>query len=209
MVEIMLSLSCDGTFGWRRSPSLGAAAVLLHSGAASAQQTCADYPSQPVRMIVGLAPGGSNDLIARVVAQKLTERLGQPFVVENKAGAGGTIAAEMVARAAPDGYTLLVAPSGSMVINPAVYSKLPYDPLTSYELISNIALYHLVLSVSATQPFKSVQGAGRRGARPIRTRPTTPARRRCSSSPRSCSTRRPARNSSTSRSRAAPSSSPR
>src|SRR6187431_2186960 len=88
---------------------LGAATVLLPSGAASAQ----NYPSQPVKMIVGLAPGGSNDIIARVVAQKLTERLGQPFIVENKAGAGGTIAAEMVARAMPDGLTLLVSPSGS------------------------------------------------------------------------------------------------
>ena len=134
------------------------AAALLHSGAALAQtDPAAGYPKQTVRMIVGLAPGGSNDIIARVVAQKLTERLGQPFIVENKAGAGGTIAADMVARAAPDGYTLLVAPSGSMVINPAVYSKLPYDPLKSYELISNIALYHLVLSVSSSLPIKSVK----------------------------------------------------
>ena len=109
------------------------------------------------RIIVGFAPGGSNDLIARVVGQKLTERLGQPFIIENKAGAGGAIASDMVARAAPDGLTLMMAPSGAMVINPAVYSKLPYDPLTSYELISNIALYHLVLSVSAKQPFKSVK----------------------------------------------------
>jgi tripartite-type tricarboxylate transporter receptor subunit TctC len=128
-------------------------AMLLPSGAASAQ----NYPSQPVHVIVGFAPGGSNDLIARVIGQKLTERLGQPFVIENKAGAGGTIASEMVARAAPDGYTLMMAPSGAMVINPAVYSKLPYNPLTSYELISNIAIYHLVLSVSAKQPFMSVK----------------------------------------------------
>jgi tripartite-type tricarboxylate transporter receptor subunit TctC len=134
------------------------AALLLHSAAALAQTAAAtDYPKQTVRLIVGLAPGGSNDIIARLVAQKLTERLGQPVIVENKPGAGGTIAAEMVARAVPDGHTLLVAPSGSMVINPAVYSKLPYDPLQSYALISNVALYHLVLSVSASQPFKSVK----------------------------------------------------
>jgi tripartite-type tricarboxylate transporter receptor subunit TctC len=133
------------------------AALLLQSASALAQTAATDYPKQTVRMIVGLAPGGSNDVIARVVAQKLSERLGQPFIVENKAGAGGTIAAEMVARAAPDGHTLLVAPSGSMVVNPAVYSKLPYDPLQSYELISNMAIYHLILSVSASQPFKSVQ----------------------------------------------------
>lgn len=117
----------------------------------------AGYPKQPIKMIVGLAPGGSNDIIARVVAQKLTERLGQPAVVENKPGAGGTIGAEFVARATPDGYTLLVAPAGSMVVNPAVYSKLPYDSLKSYEHISNMAIYHLVLSVSASSDIKSVK----------------------------------------------------
>ena len=136
---------------WLTAIALFGAAVL--PGAALAQS----YPSQPIRMIVGLAPGGSNDIIARVVAQKLTERLGQPAIVENKAGAGGTIGADLVAHAAPDGHTLLVAPSGSMVINPAVYSKLPYDPLKSFELISNMALYHLVLSVSASLPIKSVK----------------------------------------------------
>jgi tripartite-type tricarboxylate transporter receptor subunit TctC len=134
------------------------AAAFLHPGAACAQADAASgYPKQPVRMIVGLAPGGSNDVIARVVAQKLSERMGQTFIVENKAGAGGTIAADMVARAAPDGLTLLVAPAGSMVVNPAVYSKLPYDPLTSYEMIGTIALYHLVLSVSSTLPIHSVK----------------------------------------------------
>ena len=133
-------------------------AALLHSGATVALEApAAGYPSQTVRLIVGLAPGGSNDIIARIVAQKLTERLGQPFIVENKPGAGGTIAADMVARATPDGNTLLVAPAGSMVINPAVYSKLPYDPLKSFELISNIAIYHLVLSVSSSLPIKSVK----------------------------------------------------
>ena len=132
--------------------------ALLNPGVAAAQADgAAGYPKAPVKMIVGLAPGGSNDIIARLVAQKLSERLGQPFVVENIAGAGGTIAAEFVAHAAPDGLTLLVAPAGSMVINPAVYAKLPYDPLTSYEMIANIALYQLVLSVSSSLPIKSVQ----------------------------------------------------
>lgn len=131
------------------------AAVLKPAGADA--QTPDGYPRQPVKMIVGLAAGGSNDIIARVVAQKLTERLGQPFIVENKPGAGGTIGAELVARAPADGYTLLVAPAGSMVINPAVYSKLPYDSINSYEHISNIAIYHLVLSVSSSMPIKSVK----------------------------------------------------
>jgi tripartite-type tricarboxylate transporter receptor subunit TctC len=137
---------------WLAGVILGLA-LLLHPGAAAAQS---DWPKQPVRMVVGLAPGGANDIMARIVAQKLTERLGQPVIVENKAGAGGTIAAEFVARATPDGTTLLVAPSGSMVINPSVYSKLPYDPLTSYELVANMVIYHLVLSVSSNQPIRSV-----------------------------------------------------
>src|SRR5687768_16009049 len=137
--------------------ALGFTLALLNPGAAAAQpDPAAGWPKQPVRMIVGLAPGGANDIMARIVAQKLTDRLGQPTIVENKPGAGCTIAADMVARAAPDGYTLLVAPSGSMVINPSVYSKLPYDPLTSYEPVANMVIYHLVLSVSATQPIRSV-----------------------------------------------------
>ena len=181
--------------------------ALLHPGAASAQSDAsAGWPKQPVRMVVGLAPGGANDIMARIVAQKLTERLGQPTIVENKPGAGGTIAADMVARATPDGYTLLVCPSGSMVINPSVYSKLPYDPLTSYELIANMVIYHLVLSVSATQPIRSVGELVAWGkANPDKA--NYASRPRCSSSRRSCSTRRPARNSSTFRSRAGPSSS--
>jgi tripartite-type tricarboxylate transporter receptor subunit TctC len=136
---------------------VSALALALTPGTAPAQSdSAAGWPKQPVRMVVGLAPGGSNDLTARVVAQKLTERLGQPVIVENRAGAGGAIAADFVARSAPDGYTLFVAPSGSMVINPAIQSKLPYDPLTSFETVANMVIYHLVLSVSASQPFRSV-----------------------------------------------------
>lgn len=132
--------------------------ALAHPGAAAAQtDAAAGYPKAPVKLIVGLAPGGSNDIIARIVAQKLSERLGQPFIVENKPGAGGALAAEFVAHAAPNGLSLLVAPAGSMAVNPAVYTTLPYDPLNSYEPISDIALYQLVLSVSASLPIRSVQ----------------------------------------------------
>src|SRR5262249_52446821 len=90
------------------------------------QDAAAGYPKQPIKILVGFAPGGSNDLIARIVAQKFGERLGQPAVVENKPGAGGIIAAELATRSAPDGYTLMMGPAGPMVINPAVYAKLPY-----------------------------------------------------------------------------------
>ena len=106
------------------------AIALLHTGAAAAQTgPAAGYPKAPVKMIVGLAPGGSNDIIARVVAQKLSERLGQPFVVENKLGRrrhdrGRVCGARRAGR--PD---VLVAPAGSMTVYPATYSHLPDDPL--------------------------------------------------------------------------------
>ncbi len=151
------SLERVGRHLWLAAVALAGAMTLTLMGAAAAQDAAAGYPKAPVKMIVGLAPGGSNDIIARVVAQKLSERLGQPFIVENKPGAGGTIAAEFVANAAPDGLTLLVAPSGSMTVNPATYSHLPYDPLKSYDLIANMALYQLVLSVSESLPVKSVR----------------------------------------------------
>ena len=101
---------------------LGLCAALLLGGPAIAQT----YPSKPIRLVVGYSAGGGNDLIARIVAAKLQEKLGQPIVVDNKPGAQSIVAAELVAKAPPDGYTLLVAPSGPMTINPAVYAKLPY-----------------------------------------------------------------------------------
>src|SRR5262245_51317652 len=85
------------------------------------------YPAKPVRIMVGFAAGGGNDLTARVLAPKLNETWGQPVVVENRTGANGNIAAELVARSAPDGYTLLMAYNATMTINPALYAKLPFD----------------------------------------------------------------------------------
>ena len=87
------------------------------------------YPGKPIRIIVGFGPGGGNDIFARLIGQKLSERLGQPVLVENKPGAGAVIATDYVAKAPPDGYTLLVGATGAMTISPAVYSKLPYVTL--------------------------------------------------------------------------------
>jgi tripartite-type tricarboxylate transporter receptor subunit TctC len=136
----------------RRSLLAGAAALPLAT--ARAQQ---NYPTKPIRLVVGYSPGGGNDLIARVVAAKLQDKLGQPIVIDNKPGAQSIVAAELVAKAAPDGYTLLVAPSGPMTINPAVYSKLPYDPLRDFAPISLLAEFPLLLVVGADQPVKSVK----------------------------------------------------
>lgn len=137
-----------------RRSLLASGAALPLIGTARAQQT---FPSKPIRLVVGYSPGGGNDLIARIVSAKLQDKLGQPVVVDNKPGAQSIVAAEIVAKAAPDGYTLLVAPSGPMTINPAVYSKLPYDPLRDFAPVSLLAEFPLLMVVGADQPVKSVQ----------------------------------------------------
>ena len=100
-----------------------------------------DYPSKPIHIVVGYAAGGGNDIIVRVMAPDLSQGLGQPIIVENKPGAQGIVAAEAVARSAPDGYTLLMGPSGPMTINPATYSKLPYSPTRDFAPISMIGSF--------------------------------------------------------------------
>jgi len=105
------------------------------------------YPDKPVRMLVGFSPGGFTDVLARLLAQKLQERLGQPFVVENKPGAAGTIAADMVAKSKPDGYTLLMGHSNSNSIAPALYPKLPYDVNKDFTPIVMVASTPFMLTV--------------------------------------------------------------
>ena len=140
----------------RCAATLWAVAAAAAPAALAQSDATAGYPKQPIRMIVGFAAGGGNDIQARVVGQKLAERVGQPVVVENKAGAGGNIAAEFVARAAPDGYTLLVTPAATMVINPAVYDKLPYDPQQSFAAVIQVSAFQLFLTVNETFPAKTV-----------------------------------------------------
>ena len=127
------------------------------AGAAAQGDAAAGYPKGPIKMIVGFAPGGGNDIIGRIVAAKMQERMGQPVVFENRAGAGGIVAAEIVARAPPDGYTLLIAPVGTMVFNPVLFKKLPYDPEKSFALITMVADYPLYLTVKSNLPVKNVK----------------------------------------------------
>jgi tripartite-type tricarboxylate transporter receptor subunit TctC len=131
---------------------LGLAVLLLLAGSASAQ----NYPDKTVRVIVGFSPGGPTDVIARIVSQKLSEALAQQFYVENVAGAGGNIASGMVAKAAPDGYTLLVISTGFLV-NPSLYAKVPYDAVKDFAPITLIAASPNVLSVNPSVPANTVR----------------------------------------------------
>lgn len=132
------------------------ALALTLPGCAAAQAQPA-YPARPIQLIVGYAAGGGTDLLARIVASKMGEGLGQPVVVENRVGAQSIIAAQYVARAAPDGYTILLGPSGPMSMNPALYSKLPYAPLRDFAPISLLGSFPLILAVSQAHPAKTVQ----------------------------------------------------
>ncbi len=115
------------------------------------------YPAKPIRFVVGYAPGGSNDILARIVGQKLSERLGQSVIIENKPGADSNIAAAYVAKAAPDGYTLLIGSSGTMTINPNIYQNLPFDPEKDFIPITLFASDPLVFAVNPTFPATSLK----------------------------------------------------
>jgi tripartite-type tricarboxylate transporter receptor subunit TctC len=115
------------------------------------------YPSKPIRIVVGYSAGGGNDIIVRVMQPEMQKGLGQPVIVENKPGAQSIIAAELVAKAPADGYTLLMGPSGPMTINPATYSKLPYDPVRDFTPISMICEFPLIVTVDANLPIRSVK----------------------------------------------------
>ena len=130
-------------------------ALVFSASTASAQDDPSKYPTRAIHIIVGFAAGGGNDVIARIYAQKLSEDLGQPVIVENKPGAGAIVATEYVSKAAPDGYTLLVGASG-MAINQSLYAKLPYDSVRDFVAISELASFPLLLVVNASSPIKSV-----------------------------------------------------
>ena len=141
----------------RRSIVVGLALSTIPAGAPWAQEAASSYPSQPIRVVIPAAAGGTLDVIARLVGQKLTERLGQPVVVENRAGANTIIGTEYVAKAAPDGYTILCAAAASVVINPAIYSKLRYS-VADFAPLSNAASYPFILAVAKSVPAQNLRG---------------------------------------------------
>src|SRR5882757_2107767 len=116
-----------------------------------------DYPSRPIRLLVGYPPGGATNIIARLCAQGLSERLGKPVVVENRPGSGGNLAGEAVARAAPDGHTLLHGADNMFMINPHVYAKMSYDPLKELMPLASLASNQLVLAVNPSVPAQNLR----------------------------------------------------
>ena len=131
--------------------SLLAAALIFTASTAQA------FPDRPVRLVLGFAPGGAPDVIARVVAKQLTSQVGQSFVLDNRAGANGVLAADIVANANPDGHTLLVTP-GAFAVNPSIYRKLPFDPIRSFAPVTNLCLSEaLLLVINPALPARSVQ----------------------------------------------------
>ena len=134
-----------------------ALAVLLASIAVPGRVLAQAWPGRPVRLIVPFPPGGSTDILGRSIAQKLQEALGQPFVVENKGGAGGSIGATEAARAAPDGYTLLMGHIGTLAVNPSLYPDLAYDSMRSFAPVTLIARVPNVLVVNPGVPANDVR----------------------------------------------------
>lgn len=129
------------------------ATVALAAGTTAFAQ---EWPTKPVKIVVPFAAGGTTDVVARLVGQKLSEIWGQPVVVENRAGAGGNVGADMVAKSPADGYTLLMA-SGSITINPSIYAKMPFDTQRDLVAITNVASGPMMVVVQDTSPYRSVK----------------------------------------------------
>ncbi len=141
---------------WGLRASLGILALAFSAGAAFAQDPAASFPNKPIRVVVGFAAGGGNDIFARLIQNELQKRTGWAVVVENKPGAGGRLSAEQVAREPADGYTILVGASGAMVIGPLIF-KTEYDTLKSFTPVTMIGDFPLFLAVAADNPVKSVK----------------------------------------------------
>ena len=131
-----------------------AAAVALLAAPLFAQ--AADYPSKPIRFIVPYTPGGTTDLVARTVGQKVSEKLGQPVLIDNRGGAGGNIGMDAVAKAPPDGYTIGFGAISTNALNPHIYKSMAFDPRKDFTAISLLGTSTIVLEVPASSPIRSV-----------------------------------------------------
>jgi len=137
----------------RISGVLAAWSCVLAAGSAAAQ----DYPNKPITLVVPFAPGGSSEVLSRMIGQKLTESWKQQVVIDNKPGAAGNIAMELVQRARPDGYTLILGHVGTLAVNPAMFAKLPYDPVRGFIPVAMIASVPNVVAVNPGLPVKSLK----------------------------------------------------
>ena len=138
----------------RRRTALGLALVLPCAGGAV---RAADYPAKTIKIVVPYAPGGGADSVARIVAKKVSENVGQVIIIENKGGAGAILGTDQVAKAEPDGYTLLLGQSGPISINPAVYKSLPYDPVRDFAPITMTTAYPYILVVNSGLPASTLK----------------------------------------------------
>jgi len=149
----------DASLAHRLRTLLCCGFAILLSGAPllTLAQGLADYPSRPIRLIVPFPPGGAADAIARLAGNRLSERLGQPINVENRPGGGTIIAAQVAAAATPDGYTLSLATTGQLAINPGLHAKLSYDPIKSFQPVAPLASVAYVISVNAASGIQTLQ----------------------------------------------------
>jgi tripartite-type tricarboxylate transporter receptor subunit TctC len=124
---------------------------------APAEAQAQDWPTRPIKFVVPFAPGGGNDIIARVIGEQLSQSLGQPIIIDNRSGAGGNIGAEFAAKSAADGYTFLVAANSVLTVNPHLSARVSFDPLTDFTPVGRLGVLPVVLAVNVTVPAKSVQ----------------------------------------------------
>jgi tripartite-type tricarboxylate transporter receptor subunit TctC len=139
---------------------LATALLCLSAGTAAAQtpNSAAAYPNKAIRIIVTFPPGGSSDTVGRIIGQKLSEKLGQPVIIENRPGGGGSIGVDAVVKAAPDGYTLVLGAAGGLALNTILYKKLPYDPTTDLAPITRLVTSPMIVAINpALTPVASVQ----------------------------------------------------
>jgi tripartite-type tricarboxylate transporter receptor subunit TctC len=144
------------TFASSRRASFAALVATAWIGLPFAAAQAADYPAKPIRFIVPYTAGGTTDLVARTVGQKVSEKLGQPVIIENRGGAGGNIGMDVVAKATPDGYTIGFGAISTNALNPHIYKSMAFDPRKDFTAISLLGTSTIVLEVPTTSPIKSV-----------------------------------------------------
>ena len=137
--------------------TLSVRVATLLGGLALAACACAQYPVQAIKVFVPIPPGGAPDVVARLVSQRLSEALGQPVVVENRAGSNGVLATEATAKATPDGYTLMLGPEGMLVINPHLYSRMSLNPMKELVPVASVFRSNFVMTINASLPARTFQ----------------------------------------------------